>query len=58
MSYQVNYRLFVTDCEYWEAELAASLQSLLHEAIVRIMQQNGVQKQVGLSSAEVTYLNK
>jgi hypothetical protein len=59
MSYQVNYRFFVPDCAYWEAEKVASLQAELHEAFVRIVTQAGVtNKQMGLPSAETVYLTK
>lgn len=58
MSYQVNYRLFVCDCEYWEAEAIAKLQRELHDACIKVLQDNHFSKQIGLSSAEITFLNK
>ena len=59
MSWQVNFRLFVPDCEYWEAEVVAKLQRELHESFMEVIYRNGIEgKQVGLSSAEISYLNK
>lgn len=57
MSYQVNYRLFLCDCQYWEAEAAAKLQAELHDACMKVFKENGLgNRQCGLSSAEVSYL--
>ena len=59
MSYQVNFRLFVPDCEFWESEAVAKLQRELHDACVDVIYKAiGSNKQIGLTSAEVVYLNK
>ena len=59
MSYQVNFRLFVCDCEFWEAEAVSKLQAELHDACMKVIQDNHIKhKQIGLSPAEVTYLTK
>lgn len=59
MSYQVNFRLFIPDCEYWEAELIARLQREIHDACVKAIMDAGIKgKQIGLSSGEVAYLTK
>lgn len=59
MSYQVNFRLFIPDCEYWEAENLRMLQKELHDACVKVVQDAGIKgKQIGLTSAEVAYLSK
>ena len=59
MSYQVNFRLIVPNCEYWESERVLKLQKDLHEACVKVVEESGVKdKQVGLSAGEVVYLSK
>ena len=59
MSYQVNFKLFVPECEYWEAEMIANMQKELHEAILLVFERNKFHnRQVGLSHAEVAYLSK
>ena len=58
MSYQVNYRMFIADCEFYEAEILSKLQCELHEAVMKVIEGYVKGKQVGLSSAEVVYLNK
>jgi len=59
MSYQVNFRLLVPDCAYWEAEAIAQLQGELQEAFARIVTQHHiVGKEVCLHGAEITYLTK
>jgi len=59
VSYQVNFRLFVPNCEYWESERVLKLQKDLHEACVKVVEESGLKdKQVGLSAGEVTYLSK
>lgn len=57
MSYQVNFRVFIPDCEYWETEKIPLLQKEMHEALVKILHNNGFPKQLGMTSAEVSYLN-
>lgn len=59
MSYQVNFRLFIPDCEYWEAESLRMLRKELHDACMKVVQDAGLKsKQVGMSAAEVAYLTK
>ena len=59
MSYQVNFKLFVPECEYWETEIITNMQRELHEAAMLVFERNGLHnKQVGLSSAEVSFLMK
>lgn len=59
MSYQVNFRLFIPDCEYWEAEAFRMLQKEFHDACVKVVADAGLpMKQIGLTSAEVAYLQK
>lgn len=59
MSYQVNFRLFIPDCEYWEAEAFRMLQKEFHDACVKVVTDAGLPtKQIGLTSAEVAYLQK
>jgi len=59
VSYQVNFRLIVPNCEYWESERVLKLQKDLHEACVKVVEESGVKdKQVGLSAGEVVYLSK
>ena len=58
MSYQVNYKLFITSLEFYEAEIISKLQCELHEAAIKVIEGYVKGKQIGLSSAEVTYLTK
>ena len=59
MSYQVNFRLFIPDCEYWEAEAFRMLQKEFHDACVKVVQDAGFKsKQVGMTAVEVAYLAK
>lgn len=59
MSYQVNFRVFIPDCAYYEAEIVAKIAQELQEAATKIVEANGVKgKQVGVTSGEVTYLTK
>jgi len=59
VSYQVNFRLFVPNCEYWESERVLKLQKDLHEACMKVVEESGLKdKQVGLSAGEVVYLPK
>jgi hypothetical protein len=57
VSYQVNFRVFIPDCEYWEAEKMQLLQQEMHEAVQKLVTQAGLHKRVGMTSAEVVYLN-
>ena len=59
MSYQVNFRLFIPDCEYWETEALRMLQKEFHDACVKVIKDAGLPThQTGLTSAEVTFLPK
>lgn len=59
MSYQVNFRVYVPGCEYYEAEIAAALATEIQLAVQKLMRENGVvEKSVGVTSGEVTYLSK
>lgn len=59
MSYQVNFRLFIPDCEYWEAENIRMLRKELHDACMKVIQDAGFKaKNVGMTAAEVAYLSK
>lgn len=59
MSYQVNFRLLIPNCEYWEAQAVTKLQREIHDACIKAIEENGVKgKQIGLTSGEVTYLIK
>ena len=59
MSYQVNFRLFVCDCEFWEAEAISKLQAELQKACDKVVSDNHIKgKTLALSPAEVTYLTR
>ena len=59
MSYQVNFRLFFPDREYWEAEQISQLRSDLQKACEKVIDDHALtRKAVVVSSAEVTYLTK
>ena len=58
MSYQVNFHLYVPDCEYWESEQVSLLRQELQEAFIRVLVHAGIPKQAKVSGPEVAYLAK
>lgn len=59
MSYQVNWRVFVPDCEFWETEVLNNLNGQIQAAIKQVVVDSlGKSKSVAVTSAEVVYLNK
>ena len=59
MSYQVNWRIFVPDCEYWETEVLNNLNAQVQMAVRQVILDSlGKGKEVVVTSAEVVYLNK
>lgn len=59
MSYQVNFRLMIPDCAYWEAEHASKLRTEIEVAIQRLIKEQGLPgRRVVVGSAEVSYLTK
>lgn len=59
MSYQVNWRVFVSDCEFWETEVLNNLNGQIQAAIKQVVVDTlGKSKNVAVTSAEVVYLNK
>lgn len=59
MSYQVNWRVFVPDCEFWETEVLNNLNGQIQAAIKQVVVDTlGKSKNVAVTSAEVVYLNK
>lgn len=59
MSYQVNFRLFIPDCEYWETEALQMLRGELIDALKDAAEKAGVHgKTIGICPVEVAYLAK
>ncbi len=59
MAYQVNWRVFVPDCEYWETEVLNNLHAQVQMAVRQVILDSlGKGKEVAVTSAEVVYLNK
>lgn len=59
MSYQVNFRVYIPDCAYYEAEILAKLSQDIQEAVSALVEGSGVKgKKVGTTSAEISYLVK
>jgi hypothetical protein len=57
MSWQVNFQLKVYQCSWDDVQQLQALQKSLHEACVKVIQEAGLQNQVGLSSADCSCLN-
>ena len=59
MSYQVNFRLFIPDCDYWETEALQMLRGELIEALRTAAEGAGIHgKTIGICPVEVVYLSK
>lgn len=58
MGYQVNFRLALHDCDYWQTEAVTELQAELLDAIKLVFERHRLSMPVTLSSAEVFYLTK